>query len=296
MITPWEFEIKQSSVELQNPNKIYVIAEAGINHNGELSIAKQLIDLAVDAGCDAVKFQKRTVDIVYSKAILDAPRESPWGTTQRQQKEGLEFSEEEYSEISEYCKSKNIDWTASAWDIPSLEFIESFNPPFHKVASAMLTHNEFLKKVASYNRPTVISTGMSDFEILDGVMEIFKGMLSKVTLLHTVSTYPTKDENLNILTMLTLKKRYGVSVGYSGHETHVSPSLVAVALGASVLERHITLDRTMYGSDQSASLEANGLNQLVGMVRKVPSMLGEGNKEWVEGEREVAGKLRYWES
>jgi N-acetylneuraminate synthase len=286
---------KSRRVDLQLPESIYIIAEAGINHNGDISIAKELIDMAVDAGCDAIKFQKRTIDIVYSQEVLASHRESPWGTTQRDQKIGLEFGIEEYSEIDAYCRENKIAWTASAWDIPSLEFIENFEPPFHKVASAMLTNIPFLKQVAKFRRPTIVSTGMADLNMIDQAVQIFTDADVDIALLHTVSTYPTRDENLNLQTMLTLKERYQLPIGYSGHESHVSPSVVAVALGAAIVERHITLDRTMYGSDQSASLEGNGLKQLVNIVRAIPSMLGSGEKIWVEGEREVASKLRYWE-
>lgn len=279
----------------QKPTHIFVIAEIGINHNGSLTTAKSLIDMAVRAGCDAVKFQKRTVDIVYSPDVLAAPRESPWGFTQRDQKDGLEFGEDEYREIDLYCRTQKILWTASAWDSPSLDFIEAFKPAFHKVASAMITNTDFLRHVASLGRPTVLSTGMSSLEDVDRAVEIFQEVKTPVCLLHTVSTYPSIEEDLNLLTIQTFRDRYGLPVGYSGHEPSVSPSIVAAALGASVIERHITLDRSMYGSDQAASLEEAGLRQLVGSVRKLPLVLGDGVKRWAPGESEVAKKLRYWE-
>lgn len=278
------------------PDRIYVIAEIGINHNGDIDTAKRLIDLAVDADCDAVKFQKRTVELVYGPEVLDAPRESPWGSTQRAQKEHLEFSKEQYCEIDAYCEERGIAWSASAWDIPSLDFIDNFDPPFHKIASAMLTHNAFVQAVANKGRLTLISTGMASLDMIDSVVQVFRTSETPFILLHTVSTYPSPEKDLNLSLIGTLRDRYRVPVGYSGHEPSVSPSIVAAALGAVVVERHITLDRTMYGSDQAASLEENGLRQLVNVIRKVPAMLGNGLKDWAPGEREVAQKLRYWES
>lgn len=285
-----------SSVEckIQRPDYIPVIAEVGINHNGEMEIAKKLIDMAKAAGCDAVKFQKREIGLVYSEAVLDSPRESPWGTTQRDQKNGLEFSAKQYSEIDHYCKAIGIEWSASAWDLVSLEFIESFNPSFHKVASALVTHEEFLRRVASFKRLTLLSTGMATQDDIDKAVEIFKSNNCPVILLHTVSTYPSPEEDLNLLLIPKLHERYGLPVGYSGHEPSVSPSIVAASLGAVVIERHITLDRTMYGSDQSASLEEAGLRSLVNSIRKIPSVLGDGVKRIAPGEDTVASKLRYW--
>jgi N-acetylneuraminate synthase len=283
-------------VTWQQPEEIFVIAEVGINHNGDLDLAKQLIDIAADTGCDAVKFQKRTIDLVYAAEVLDAPRESPWGSTQRDQKQGLEFTREQYQEIDRYCRGKGIAWSASAWDIPSLEFLEDFDPPFHKVASAMLTHIPFIKSVANKGRLTLVSTGMATTEMIDEVVAIFKSAGTPIVLLHTVSTYPSPESDLNLSMIQTLLERYEVPVGYSGHEPSVSPSIVAAVLGATVIERHITIDRSMYGSDQAASLEANGLRQLVSTLRKIPAMLGDGQKDWAPGERAVAEKLRYWET
>jgi N-acetylneuraminate synthase len=288
--------VPRIAVNWQRPEYVAVIAEVGINHNGDMELAKRLIDIAVDTGCDAVKFQKRTVDLVYAPEVLGAPRESPWGTTQRDQKEGLEFSREQYQEIDAYCRARGIAWSASAWDIPSLEFLEEFQPPFHKVASALLTHRSFIEAVASKGRVTLISTGMATYDIIDGVVEVFQSAGTPFVLLHTVSTYPSPEADLNLSVIHTLQERYGVPVGYSGHEPSVSPSVVAAALGATVIERHITIDRSKYGSDQAASLEANGLRQLVATIRKIPAMLGSGEKDWAPGEREVAGKLRYWET
>ena len=284
------------NVAWRQPEDIFVIAEVGINHNGDMSVAKQLIDMAVDTGCDAVKFQKRTIDLVYTTEVLDASRESPWGNTQRDQKQGLEFTLEQYQEIDRYCRDKGILWSASAWDIPSLEFLEGFNPPFHKIASAMLTHRPFVEAVAAKGRLTLVSTGMATIEIIDEVVGIFKSAGTPFVLLHTVSTYPSPESDLNLSMIHTLLERYKVPVGYSGHEPSVSPSIVAAVLGATVIERHITIDRSMYGSDQAASLEANGLRQLVTTLRKIPGMLGTGEKDWAPGEKAVAEKLRYWET
>lgn len=295
-VLPLQTAVPTKQVSWQTPDYVTVIAEVGINHNGDIELAKQLIGIAASAGCDAVKFQKRTIDLVYSEEQLSSPRESPWGATQREQKQGLEFGLEEYREISRYCESLGIAWSASAWDIPSLDFVESFHPPFHKVASAMLTHEQFLREVASKGRPTLVSTGMATIDIIDDAVEVFQSAGTPLVLLHTVSTYPSPETDLNLSAMHTLRERYQVPVGYSGHEPSVSPSVVAAALGAAVIERHITLDRSMYGSDQAASLEENGLRQLVSTVRKIPMMLGSGEKNWAPGEREVATKLRYWES
>ena len=284
------------NVAWRQPEDIFVIAEVGINHNGDMSVAKQLIDMAVDTGCDAVKFQKRTIDLVYTAEVLDASRESPWGNTQRDQKQGLEFTLEQYQEIDRYCRDKGILWSASAWDIPSLEFLDGFSPPFHKIASAMLTYRSFVEAVASKGRLTLVSTGMATIEIIDEVVGIFKSAGTPFVLLHTVSTYPSPESDLNLSMIHTLLERYKVPVGYSGHEPSVSPSIAAAVLGATVIERHITIDRSMYGSDQAASLEANGLRQLVTTLRKIPGMLGTGEKDWAPGEKAVAEKLRYWET
>jgi N-acetylneuraminate synthase len=290
-----EKRIKTGSNPLESAGKILVIAEVGINHNGNVELAKNLIKEAKDAGCDAVKFQKRTIEIVYSEEELSASRDSPWGKTQRDQKEGLEFSHAQYGEIDEYCRSLDIQWSASAWDIPSLRFMEEFNPSFHKVASALLTHQDFLTEIATLGRLTFVSTGMASFNDIDKAVEIFSSHKTPIVLMHTVSTYPTPEVDLNLSAIPAMRKRYGLNVGYSGHEASVSPSLVAAALGAIVIERHITLDRSMYGSDQAASLEPNGLRQLVSTVSKVPMMLGTGLKDWAPGEQVVAKKLRYWE-
>lgn len=271
---------------------IYFIAEIGINHNGDLDIAKQLIDMAKDAGCNAVKFQKRTLDKVYTQEFLASRRESPWGTTQRDQKEHLEFGLEEYREIDAYCKNKSIDWMASAWDIESQEFLRQFNLKKNKTASAMIVDEAFMKEVASENKHTFISTGMSTPANIDQAVTIFRKAGCSFELMHCVSTYPMKDEIANLNRIKTLKERYQCNVGYSGHEVGVAISVAASAFGISSMERHITLDRTMYGSDQVASLEMAGLRQLMGSIRKVELALGNGAIEMQPDEIPVAAKLR----
>ena len=272
---------------------LFLIAEIGINHNGDLGIAKQLIDAAVDAGSDAVKFQKRTIDIVYTKEFLDGPRESQWGTTQRDQKEGLEFTSEDYAEIDRYCKSKNIQWTASAWDIDAQLFLQKFNCAFNKVASPMLGHMPLLELIASEKKQTFISTGMSTIEEIDTVVEIFKSANCPFELMHCNSTYPMKEEDANLLCIPMLIQRYGIKVGYSGHESSLlKVCAAAVALGATSIERHVTLDRAMYGSDQAASIEANSLRNFAASVRAIPEILGSGIKVLSENELKTRDKLR----
>ena len=258
-----------------------------------MAIAKKLIDEAAGAGFDAVKFQKRTIDLVYTKEFLDSARESQWGKTQRAQKEGLEFSFDQYKEIDAYCKSKNIQWSASAWDIKAQEFMQQFNCSFNKVASAMLGHIPLLKLIASEKRKTFISTGMATLEELDQVVAIFKAAECPFELMHCNSTYPMKDEDANLLCIPMLRDRYGVSVGYSGHESSlIKVCTAAVALGATSIERHITLDRAMYGSDQAASIETNALKNFVETVRAVPSILGNGKKIMSDSELKTREKLR----
>ena len=272
---------------------LFLIAEIGINHNGDIGIAKQLIDAAADAGFDAVKFQKRTINIVYSKELLDSPRESPWGTTQREQKEGLEFSKDEYLEIDKYCKDKKIQWTASAWDLDSQDFIASFNVPFNKVASPMLGHKPLLNKIASERKMTYISTGMSTMEEIAEVVKLFRNNNCPFELMHCNSTYPMKEEDANLACIPMLRKTFDCNVGYSGHESSlIKVCVAAVALGATSIERHITLDRTMYGSDQAASIEASSLNAFVKSVRTIPQALGSGVKTLSELESKTRDKLR----
>ena len=276
-------------------NMPFFIAEIGINHNGDMKLTKELIDLAHDAGCQAVKFQKRDIDVVYTQEYLASARQSPWGTTQRHQKQGLEFDKKEYDEIDKYCKGKGILWSASAWDINSQTFLRQYDLPFNKVASAMLTHVDLLEEIASEGKHTFISTGMSTFADIDMAVKVFRKANCPFTLFHCVSTYPCKDEDCNINLITTLKERYGCPIGYSGHETGVLPSLLAVSVGASALERHITLDRDMYGSDQSASIEKEELERLVRESRRVTNTMGTGQKEFLQHEIPVANKLRYFE-
>ena len=275
--------------------KTFIIAEIGINHNGDIELAKKLIDVASRAGCDAVKFQKRDLDTVYTKEELDKPRKSPWGTTQREQKEGLEFSKKEYDFIDKYCKEKGIVWFASAWDIKSLVFLDNYNLKYNKIASAMITNIDFLKEVAKRKKYTFISTGMSGYNEIDKAVDLFKASDCPFELMHSVSAYPSPEDQLNLNIIQRLAKKYNCPVGYSGHEPSVSPSIVAVTLGANSIERHITLDRSMYGSDQSASLEEKGLEQLVSIIRKIPIVIGKEDKKMLDCEIEVAKKLRYWE-
>ena len=268
------------------------IAEIGINHNGDMAVCKKLIDLASNAGCDAVKFQKRDINLVYKKEFLESFRESPWGKTQLDQKKGLEFNSDQYEEINQYCKSKNIEWFASAWDKNSQEFLKKFNCKYNKIASAMLVDIEFLKMVAIEKKHTFISTGMSTMEDITKAVEIFRKENCPFELMHCVSTYPMKDDDANLKMINTLRDKFKCAVGYSGHETGLAVSYAAAALGASSIERHITLDRAMYGSDQAASLAPPGLKKLVPEVRKIQRALGDGKKKILEEEVPIAKKLR----
>mgnify|MGYP003972150587 FL=1 len=271
---------------------IFIIGEVGINHNGDMSICKQLIDVAADAGCDAVKLQKRDIDLVYSKEMLDSPRESPWGLTQRDQKAGIEFGVEQYSEIDQYCKEVGIEWFASAWDTKSQIFLRQFNCNYNKVASAMIVHTELLKLIAEEKKHTFISTGMTTYEDINTAINIFKEAKCPFELMHTVSTYPMKEENANLNMIKVLRDKYKCDVGYSGHEVGLAISNAVSALGITSLEKHITISRAMYGSDQSASVEPQGLRKLVGAVRKIEIAMGDGNKIILKDEVEVAKKLR----
>ena len=273
--------------------KPYLIAEIGINHNGSLDIAKKLIDVAVINRFDAVKFQKRDINLVYSKEILDTLRESPWGKTTREQKFGLEFEKDEYDEIDIYCKKKNIDWFASAWDLNSLEFLDNYNLKYHKIASAMIVDYNFLAEVSKRKKHTFISTGMSTTGEINKAVEIFKNNNCSFELMHCVSTYPMKIEDANLSTINQLKERYKCDVGYSGHENGVVVSLAALMLGISSLERHITLDRTMYGSDQAASLEPKGINFMSDSIDKMLLSIGKPSLgKIIDEELPIAKKLR----
>ena len=272
---------------------VFITAEIGINHNGDVDIAKQLIDVASNAGCDAVKFQKRTIEKVYSKDVLDSSRDSPWGKTTREQKMGLEFDFEEYKIIDDYCKTKNIDWYASSWDLDSQDFIKKFNLKYNKVASAMLTNIPLLKKIAEEKKHSFVSTGMSTMEQIHNAVKIFQENNCPFELQHSNSSYPMKPEEANLKCIQTLKNEFDCSVGYSGHESMGYLICVsAVLLGATSIERHITLDRSMYGSDQAASLEPQGLERLVRDIRTIDKIIGDGEKRVWPSEIPVMKKLR----
>lgn len=272
---------------------VFIVAEIGINHNGDINIAKKLIDMAKRTGCDAVKFQKRTIEKVYSKEILDTPRESPWGTTTREQKLGLEFNKNEYDIINDYCKQNNIEWFASAWDVDSQIFLKQYNSKYNKISSAMLTDIDFLKVVAEEKKHTFISTGMSTMDQVRKAVEVFKQYNCPFELMHSNSTYPMKLEEANLRCIETLRKEFNCNVGYSGHEDSAYiVCVIAVALGATSIERHITLSRSMYGSDQAASLEEPGLARMVRDVRHVNEILGDGVKRVWDSEIPVMKKLR----
>jgi N-acetylneuraminate synthase len=272
--------------------KIFIVAEIGINHNGEVNLCKKLIDVAIDAGCDAVKFQKRDINEVYTQEFLDSSRESHWGDTQRDQKTGLEFSFDEYKEIDRYCKEKGIEWFASAWDLNSQKFLQQFDCKYNKIASAMIVYEDLLTMVAKEGKYTFISTGMSAYDDIQKAVNIFRKESCPFELMYTVSTYPMRDEDANLNMIKTLREKFQCNVGYSGHESGLAVSYAASALGISSLERHITLDRSMYGSDQSASLEPSGVRQLVGAVKKIEIAMGDGVKKVVEGEIPIAANLR----
>lgn len=271
----------------------FITAEIGINHNGDIEIAKKLIDVAVSAGCDAVKFQKRTVEKVYSKDVLDSPRESPWGHTTREQKNGLEFSINDYKKIDRYCKNKNIPWYVSCWDIDSQIEMRQFNTKWNKVASAMLTHKKLLHVIAKEKKHTFISTGMSTMREISDAVKIFKQHKCPFELMHSHSAYPMDISEANLKVIQTLRKKFHCNVGYSGHETgSYLVCVAAVLLGATSIERHITLDRSMYGSDQAASLEPPGLFRLVKDIRSLDVILGDGKKRIWDSELPAMKKLR----
>ena len=268
----------------------YVIAEVGINHNGDIDLAKRLISVAAAAGCDAVKFQKRTVEIVYSEKELATPRVNPFGETNGDLKRGLEFDQEDYEEIASFCKSLKIPWLVSPWDEQAVDFMEKFDTPVYKIASASLTDDNLLKHVRATGKPIFASTGMSTYEEIDHAVEVLGK--KDLILMHTTSTYPAKYEQLNLRAIPEMHARYGVPIGYSGHETGIPTTVAASVLGACAVERHITMDRAMWGSDQSASLEPNGISRLVRDIRLVEQSLGDGVKRVYEEEVPVMKKLR----
>lgn len=272
--------------------RIFITAEIGINHNGDIHMARQLIDVAKLAGADAVKFQKRTIEKVYSREELDKPRESLWGTTTRDQKSGLEFGKKEYDEIDRYCREKEIEWFASAWDLESQDFLRQYDLKHNKIASAMITYTDFLREVALERKHTFISTGMCDLATIDHAVDIFRKADCPFELMHCVSTYPTIDEDANLNCIPVLRNRYNCDVGYSGHEVGQAVSYAAAALGITSLERHITLNRSLYGSDQAASIEPALFVQLVGGIRKIEKAMGDGLIQMNDKEVPIAKKLR----
>ena len=283
-------EVRVGNILVGDNQPCFIIAEIGINHNGSLKDAKRLIDMAVSNGCNAVKFQKRTVDVVYSKEELERPRPNVFGETNGDLKRGLEFGLEEYKEIDEYCKQKNIMWFASCWDKGSVDFIDQFNPPCYKIASASLTDDELLKYTKSKGKPMLLSTGMSTMEEIEHAMEILGE--ENTIIYHCTATYPSNSNEINLNCIKTLKERFSCPVGYSGHERGIAPSILAVGLGACSVERHITLDRTNWGSDQAASLETPGLFHMVRDIRQVPTLLSDGKKVVYEREIPIRKKLR----
>jgi N-acetylneuraminate synthase len=268
----------------------YVIGEIGINHNGDTGMARKLIDVASIAGAEAVKFQKRTIDVVYTPEELAKPRESPFGETNGELKRGLEFGLPEYTEIDDYCRRKSITWTASCWDEASVDFIDQFDPPYYKIASASLTDDALLRHTRAKGKPVILSTGMSTIDQIDHAVEVLG--TEDLVLLHACSTYPAQYADLNLRVIPVLRDRYGVPVGYSGHETGIASSVAAVALGACVVERHITMDRSLWGSDQAASLEPNGLMRVIRDIRLIEASMGDGIKRVVDSEVPIMQKLR----
>ncbi|MGA7886157.1 MAG: N-acetylneuraminate synthase family protein [Acidobacteriaceae bacterium] len=268
----------------------FVIAEIGINHNGDIDLAKRLISIAVGAGCDAVKFQKRTIDVVYTPDELAKPRESPFGQTNGDLKYGLEFGREEYEEIDAFCRSVKMLWFASPWDEGSVDFMEQFQPPLYKIASASLTDDRLLRHARATGKPIILSTGMSTYAEIDHAVEVLGR--ENLILMHATSTYPANYDELNLRAIPTMAQRYNVPIGYSGHETGIPTSVCAVALGACCVERHITMDRAMWGSDHAASLEPNGITRLVRDIRLWEQAKGDGVKRVYEREFPIIKKLR----
>lgn len=283
-------EVKIGNKHIGEGHPCFIIAEIGINHNGKVSLAKDLIDIAVTTGCDAVKFQKRSVDVVYTQEELAKERQSVFGNTNGDLKRGLEFDFEEYEEINEYCKQKNIIWFASCWDEASVDFIAKFDPPCYKIASASLTDDNLLRHTKAQNKPILLSTGMSSMEQIEHAVEILEN--ENLVIYHCVSTYPSDHSEMNLKVMQALKEKFDCPIGFSGHERGVTPSVVAAALGAVSIERHITTDRTLWGSDHAASLEPNGLFRMVRDIRQIPILMGDGIKRVYDSELPIISKLR----
>jgi N-acetylneuraminate synthase len=282
--------IKIGDRNISDGQPTFIVAEIGINHNGDINIAKKLIDIAKEAGCDAVKFQKRNIDIVYTPEDLARPRENPFGPTNGDLKRGLEFGLKEYKVIDKYCKKKGILWFASPWDEKSVDFLEKFKVPCYKVASACLTDDKLLMRIKKTGKPIIMSTGMSTPKQIRHAVKILDE--KKLAILQCTATYPSQDSELNLNTISWFRKEFSCPVGFSSHDTGIVEPIIAVTLGASIIEKHITLDRSMWGSDQAASLEPNGLQRMVRDVRLVPIVLGDGKKRILESEIPVLQKLR----
>ena len=284
-------EVKLGNRVVGDGHPVYIIAEIGINHNGDLDIAKQLIDASVEAGCDAVKFQKRTPELCVPEDQREKMRRTPWGyISYMEYREKVEFGKDEYSEIVDYCEKRNIHWQASAWDEPSVDFLEQFNPTAHKVASAALTDAGLLTKMREQGRPIILSTGMSEMEQIEAAVNLVG--TDQLILAHCTSAYPCPPAELNLRMIETLRQKYPCPIGYSGHEVGLPTTIAAVTLGASLIERHITLDRAMWGSDQAASIEPAGLRRLVKYIRVVEEALGDGVKTVYDSEKPSRDKLR----
>ena len=282
--------VKIANKYIGDNNPCFITAEIGINHNGSVSQAKKLIDMAVHVGCDAVKFQKRTVDIVYTKEELAKERQSVFGETNGDLKRGLEFGFEQYKEIDEYCKNKGIIWYASCWDEQSVDFIEQFNPPCYKIASASLTDDELLKYVRKTGKPVFLATGMSNVDQIQHAVDVLGE--DDLIIYHCTSTYPTELKEINLKVITSLREKYSCPIGFSGHEKGILPTIMSVMLGANAVERHITTDRTMWGSDQAASLEMEGIGRIVRDIHQIPTILGDGIKQVYDSELPIIKKLR----
>jgi N-acetylneuraminate synthase len=282
--------VKVGDRRIGDDQRCFIIAEIGINHNGDIDQAKRLISVAVAAGCDAVKFQKRTVEVVYTAEELAKPRESPFGTTNGDLKRALEFGEEDFKDIDAYCKAVKIAWFSSCWDEPSVDIMEQFNPPCYKIASASLTDDNLLRYTRKTGRPIILSTGMSTLDEIDHAVDVLGK--KDLIILHACSTYPAYYSELNLRAIPVMRERYGVPVGYSGHETGIPSTVASVVLGACCVERHITMDRAMWGSDQAASLEPNGIGRVVRDIRLIEQSLGDGVKRVFEREVPIIKKLR----
>ena len=283
--------MKIGSINVGDGQPCFIIGEIGINHNGDVNMAKKLIDTAEAAGCNAVKFQKRTPELCVPQAQRSVMRETPWGyISYMEYREKVEFGKEQYQEIDSYCREHGIIWFASCWDEPSVDFMEQFKVPCYKIASATLTDDKLLKHTRGTGKPILLSTGMSSLEEIDHAVDVLG--TKNLILLHAVSTYPAYYEELNLKAIITLRERYKVPVGYSGHETGIASTVAAVALGACCVERHITTDRALWGSDHAASLEASGLTRLCRDIRLVESSFGDGQKKVIEREKPIIARLR----